>query len=75
MPYLVTVKSQGNIIARHTVDAPSALAAIAQIEGLDGEPVRVEYVSVDLDDGRKQTKMVVHNWHGYSFSAKRIENR
>ncbi len=73
MHYLVIVRSQGNIIATHPVEAPNALAAIAETERLYGAPVRVEYVSVELDDGRKQTKMIIHNWHGYSFLARKIE--
>jgi len=73
MHYLVIVRSQGNIIATHPIKAPNALTAIAAAERLYGDPVRVEYVSVELDDGRKQTKMIIHNWHGYSFLARKIK--
>ena len=73
MLYLITVKSQGTVIAKHTVEAPDALRAANQVELRYGEPVKVEYVTVELEDGRKRTSMVVHNWHGYSFHARRIK--
>lgn len=75
MLYLVTVKSQGNVILEQPVDAPDALNAINQVETQFGDPVTVEYVVVELDDGRKQPKMVVHNWHGYSFLARRLRSK
>ena len=70
--YEVTVKSQGLIIATHTVNAPGALAACLHVEALYGDPVRVEFVTVELETGQKQNKMVVHNWHGYSFLARKV---
>ncbi|RME47749.1 MAG: hypothetical protein D6796_07305 [Caldilineae bacterium] len=72
MLYLVTVKNQGIVVQERVVDAPDALTAINQVEREFGEPVTVEYVLVELEDGRKQPKMVVHNWHGYSFLARRL---
>jgi len=72
MHYQVTVKNQGDVVAVHTVDAPSALAAIKLVEPLYGEPVRVEFVTVELEDGRKRHEMKVHNWHGYSFVAGKV---
>ncbi len=73
MQYLVTVKSQGTIVAEHKIEAPDALTAANIIELRYGEPVKVEHVTVELEDGRKRTSMVVHNWHGYCFHAKRIK--
>jgi len=69
MHYQVIVRSQGEVVAHHNVEASSGLAAINQVELLYGEPVWVEYVTVELEDGSKRHKMVVHNWHGYSFLA------
>jgi hypothetical protein len=72
MQYLVIVKSQGISVAKHTVEAPDGLTAINQVEPLYGEPVKIEYVSVDLEDGRKQQKMVISNWHGYTFHVRQL---
>lgn len=72
MRYLVIVRIQGNIVAEHIVQAPDGLAAINQVEPQYGEPVQIDYVSVELENGRKQHKMVVNNWHGYSFLARQL---
>ncbi len=72
MHYQITVKNQGIPVATHTVEAADALAAIRQVELLYGEPVRVEFVTVELEDGRKRHEMKVHNWHGYSFVARKV---
>ncbi len=72
MHYQITVKNQGEIVATHTVDAADALSAIKQVEVLYGDPVRVEFVTVELEDGRKRHEMKVHNWHGYSFIAREV---
>ncbi len=73
MKYLVTVKSQGVVVAEHKIEAPDALTAANQVELRYGEPVKVEHVTVELEDGRKRASMVVHNWHGYCFHAKCVE--
>ncbi len=73
MQYLITVKSQGSVVAEHKIEAPNTLTAIQQVELRYGEPVKIEHVTVELEDGRKRTSMVVHNWHGYCFHAKRIK--
>ncbi len=73
MKYLVTVKSQGVVVAEHKIEAPDALTAANQVELRYGEPVKVEHVTVELEDGRKRASMVVHNWHGYCFHARRVE--
>lgn len=72
MYYQVTVKNRGSPVASHTVEAADALAAIKLVELLYGEPVRVEFVTVELEDGRKRHEMKVHNWHGYSFVARKV---
>ncbi len=72
MHFQIIVKNQGEPIATHIIDAASALAAIKQVEPLYGEPVRVEFVTVELEDGRKRHEMKVHNWHGYSFLARKV---
>ncbi len=70
--YHVIVKNRGETIATHTVQAETGLAACNHVEALYGEPVRVEYVTVELDTGQKRNKMIVHNWHGYSFLARKV---
>jgi len=72
MQYLVTVKSQGTVVGEHKIDAPNGLDAISQIEARYGEPVKVEHVTVELEDGRKRESVVVHNWHGYCFHARQL---
>lgn len=73
MNYLVTVYSQGSIIDQHLIDAPDGLSAINQVELMYGEPARAEFVTVELETGQKRNKMVVHNWHGHTFSAKKLK--
>ncbi|HEY83877.1 MAG TPA: hypothetical protein G4N96_02010 [Chloroflexi bacterium] len=73
MQYLITVKSQGSVVAEHTVEAPDALSAANQVELRYGEPVKIEHVTVELEDGRKRASIVVHNWHGYCFHARRVK--
>jgi len=71
--YLVEVKSQGSCIAQHTVEAVDALSAINLVEPQYGEPVEVETVYVENEDGSHRQKLVVKNWHGYTFDARMIE--
>ncbi|MFQ5613023.1 MAG: hypothetical protein ACE5H9_12915 [Anaerolineae bacterium] len=70
MQYRIEVKSQGNRVAEHTVEAVDALAAINLVEGRYGEPPKVEYVSVENDDGSQRQVLIVSNWHGYTFHAR-----
>lgn len=71
--YLVEVKSQGSCIAHHRVEAIDALTAINLVEQHYGEPVEVETVYVENEDGSRRQKIVIKNWHGYTFDARKIE--
>ena len=71
--YLVQIFVKGEIISEHTVEAPDALTAINQVETGYGEPAQVEYKTVQHEDGRKELALVVSNWHGYSFEARRLK--
>lgn len=72
MQYLIEVWSHGCFVADYTVDAPDALAAIDQVERLYGEPPEVELATIELEDGHKRHVLLVNNWHGYNFLARRI---
>lgn len=72
MRYAVIVDLHGNSVAEHIVEAPDAISAISLVEAEYGVPVEVQFVTVELEDGRKQNKMVVNNWLGYNFTARRL---
>lgn len=71
--YQVEVKSQGSCIAQHTVEAVDALTAINLVEQYYGEPIEVETIYVENEDGSHRQKTVVKHWHGYTFDARMIE--
>jgi hypothetical protein len=70
--YQVEVFSRGELITRHTVEAPDALSAINLVEISYGTPPRIEDAVVELEGGRKEHLLVVLDWHGYSFLARQI---
>lgn len=72
MRYVVVVDLHGNSVGEHIVEAPDALSAINRVEADYGLPVEISFVTVELEDGRKQNKMVVNNWLGYNFTARRL---
>lgn len=74
MLYQIEVFSQGKFIINHTVEASDALTAINLVEARYGQPPKVEDITVYLEDGKKEHLLVVTDWHGYSFVARRIES-
>lgn len=72
MRYAVVVDLHGCSVAEHIVEAPDALSAINLVETAYNLPVEISFVTVELEDGRKQNKMVVNNWLGYNFTARRL---
>jgi hypothetical protein len=72
--YQIEVFSRGELITRHTVEAPDALSAINLVEAKYGEPPRVEETVVELEGGRKEHLLVILDWHGYSFIARQIQS-
>jgi hypothetical protein len=72
--YQVEVYSRGELITRHTVEAPDALSAINLVEASYGAPPRIEDAVVELEGGRKEHLLVVLDWHGYSFMARQLAN-
>jgi len=71
--YQIEVKRQGCCVAQHVVEAADALAAINLVERYYGEPVEVETVCVEDEEGNRRHTLVVKNWHGYTFDARVIE--
>ena len=71
--YQIDVKTQGSSVAQHFVEAVDALTAINLVESYYGEPVEVETVVVEHEDGSLRQKIVVKNWHGYTFDARAVE--
>ncbi len=72
--YQIEVFSQGELIHRHTIEAADALSAINFIELEYGPPPRMEFATVQLESGKKEHLLVVSDWHGYSFVARKISN-
>ena len=70
--YRVQVFARGEVISERTVKASDALTAINRVEIGYGEPPQVEYKTVQHEDGRKELALVVSNWHGYTFVARRL---
>jgi len=70
--YRVEVFATGTLIAKHTVEAADALAAIDLIEACYGEPPAVEYKTTHHEDGTRETALIVSGWHGYTFMARKI---
>lgn len=70
--YQIEVFSRGELIHLHTVEAVDALTAINLIEPEYGPPPRIEFATVQLESGKKEHLMVVSDWHGYSFLARKI---
>jgi hypothetical protein len=68
--YQIDVKMQGSFVAQHFVEAIDALTAINLVESYYGEPVQVETVVVEDEDGDLRQKIVIKNWHGYTFDAR-----
>jgi hypothetical protein len=74
MLYQIEVYSQGKFIIDHTVEAPDALTAIDLVEARYGQPPKVEEITIQLEDGKKEHLLVVSDWHGYSFVARQIKS-
>lgn len=72
--YCVQIYVKGEMISERSIEAPDALSAINLVEADYGEPPQVEYKTVQHEDGRRELALVVSNWHGYSFMARRIKN-
>jgi hypothetical protein len=70
--YQIDVKSQGSCVAQHFVEAADALTAINLVESYYGEPVKTETIIVENEDGSLRQKIVVKNWHGYTFDARAV---
>ena len=70
--YQIDVKAQGSSVAQHFVEAADALTAINLVESYYGEPVKVETVVVENEDGSLRQKIVVKHWHGYTFDARAV---
>lgn len=68
--YLVEVRQQGVHIATHTVEAPDASAAIDLVERGYGQPVTLEKVAIEDEDGLAHQVTLIGNWHGYMFEAR-----
>lgn len=72
--YQIEVFCQGEFIQHHVVEAADALTAIDLIEPRYGSPPKVEFATVQLESGKKEHLLVVADWHGYSFVARKIGN-
>jgi hypothetical protein len=71
--YQIEVKAQGSHIARHLISAGNALDAINLVESEYGEPVEIESILIEKEDGSQHPLMTIKNWHGYTFDARVIE--
>ncbi|MFN8457364.1 MAG: hypothetical protein U0401_22355 [Anaerolineae bacterium] len=70
--YQIEVFSQGELIQLHTIEASDALTAINLIELEYGPSPKIEIATVQLESGKKEHLLVVADWHGYSFMARKI---
>jgi hypothetical protein len=73
--FQIEVKAQGCLVAEHIIAASSALEAINLVETEYGEPVQVDSVLVENQDGSLHQVLAVKNWHGFTFDARVIKSR
>jgi hypothetical protein len=69
--YQVEVSFSGQRVSEHIVEASDAMSAINLIETEYGEPPEVKYKTIHHENGTKEHVLVVSDWHGYSFLARR----
>lgn len=69
--YQVEVSFSGQRVSEHTIEASDAMSAINLIETKYGEPPEVKYKTIHHENGTTEHVLVVSDWHGYSFLARR----
>lgn len=71
--YEVEVSAAGEFVKRFLVEnVPDANVAIGLVEAKYGEPPRVHENIVYNENGKKEIRLIVAGWHGYSFVARRV---
>lgn len=70
--YRVEVFVSGQLVAEHIAEGSDALSAINLVEIQYGTPPKVEETTIELESGKKEHILVVLDWHGYSFEARKI---
>jgi hypothetical protein len=73
--FQIEVKAQGCRVAEHIIAAGNALEAINLVETEYGEPVQVDSVLVENEDGSLHQVLAVKNWHGFTFDARVIKSQ
>ena len=69
--YVIEVSFNGEKVSEHIISASDALAAINSIEAQYGEPPKVEYKTIYHENGSREHVLVVMDWHGYCFHARK----
>jgi hypothetical protein len=72
--YLVEVSFSGETVSEHFIEAADALSAINQIEAEYGEPPKIATKTIYHENGSVEHVLVVTDWHGYCFHARRRKN-
>jgi hypothetical protein len=72
--YIVEVSFSGEFVSEHKIEATDALSAINQIELEYGEPPVIVTKTIYHENGSIEHVLVVMDWHGYCFHARKIEN-
>jgi hypothetical protein len=70
MLFDVEVKQQGSPVGEHRIEAPDPLTAINLVERRYGDPPKVEYASIEDEEGNLHPVLTVSGWHGYTFVAR-----
>jgi hypothetical protein len=72
--YVVEVSFNGELVSEHFIEAADALSAINRIEAQYGEPPRITTKTIYHENGSIEHVLVVMDWHGYCFHARKKEN-
>ena len=70
--YRVEVFVSGQLVAEHLAAGSDALAAINVVEAHYGTSPKIEETTIQLESGKKEHILVVLDWHGYSFVARKL---
>ena len=72
--YVVEVSFNGETVSKHFIEAADALTAINRIEAQYGEPPKITTKTIYHENGSIEHVLVVMDWHGYCFHARKKEN-
>jgi hypothetical protein len=72
--YVIEVSFNGELVSEHFIEAADALSAINRIEAQYGEPPKIMTKTIYHENGSIEHVLVVMDWHGYCFHARKKEN-